>query len=66
MITLTVIIGLWGIVSLIIVLRKFFKNPDRDFVEAMSDVKLGFGIGAYFGIIYIPIIIIFLIFTYLS
>lgn len=62
---MSVIAGLWMLVSLIIVLVEYIKYPDKGFWETMLEMNLIIYVGAMLGICFIIISSIFAILTYL-
>ncbi len=63
MITLSVIVGLWMLISLIIVLVEYIKYPSNGFIEVLLDRGFISFLGAFLGIMcIIAAIIMFSIF----
>jgi len=65
MITLSVIVGLWMLISLIIVLVEYIKYPNEGFWGTALEMWLIIYIGVIFGITSIIVFSIFFIVTYL-
>ena len=62
---MSVIAGLYIIISLIIVSRKAIKNPKMEFIDALFECGFFIYAGAYLGMIVIPTVIIILSILYL-
>ena len=65
MITLSVIVGLWMLVSIIMVLVEYMKFPDEGFLEAMMETGFIPYVGTILGIISIIVFSMIFIVMYL-